>query len=76
MRGKRIKQLRRLARESFGTRKPTRSRTFQKTTGQFLYPGDSIQGRYLELKASYKCQMAKGEKPWEKTNKGQMILAA
>jgi len=44
--------------------KKTANKTYRKRTGQFMYPGNSVQGRYIQLKKRYLELFRKGKRPW------------
>ena len=68
----RTKLLREQEKKLVGTN-PEPNTPYRKSNGPLMYPGNSIEGRYLELKKRYKEECRKGNKPWRKLNKGQMF---
>ena len=62
MRRTRAKQIRKIAIMEVG--KKTANKTYRKRTGQFMYPGNSVQGRYIQLKKRYLELFRKGKRPW------------
>lgn len=73
MRRVRAKQLKQIAIAIAGNREPTPSKTYKRAAGQFMYPGNSTQGRYIQLKKRYYNMKRNGMKPWIKTNKMEIL---